>query len=82
MIRAYIVRILTKNKNNFNSKELLEKIDDLKSLENSESIYLLNLLLSLKAYRDYLNDEEKEIEVIAPSIQPLFGFDIVLFEKY
>ena len=33
--RAYIVRILTKNKNNFNSKELLEKIDDLESLENS-----------------------------------------------
>ena len=80
--RAYIVRILTKNKNNFNSKELLEKIDDLESLENSESIYLLNLLLSLKAYRDYLrSDEEKEIEVISPSIQLLFGFDIVLFEN-
>ena len=45
-------------------------------------MFLLNLLLSLKAYKDYLlSDEEKHIEVIAPAIQILFGFDIVLFEN-
>tara|TARA_Y100000389_G_C17469554_1_gene529061 strand:- start:1778 stop:8518 length:6741 start_codon:yes stop_codon:yes gene_type:complete len=79
--KIYIKKIL-KKKNNFDSKELIEKIDDIKSLKKNESIYLLNLLLSLKSYGDYLlSDEEKEIEVVAPSIQLLFGFDIILFEN-